>query len=282
MSKLTKKDEYLLIGLAGVLFLVIAWFLIASPLQEKTATVKTENVELKSKAELYQAVNAQLSTYEKGIEDYETKKTDIINKYPSQITKEDEMMFWVNMENNLYNQMAVTTLNFTELTEVLPVADETAQTDTTTTDTTATDTTTTEATTEAATEAATDAAADGTATTTDATATALDVHLFKAPINYSFQATYDGLKNMMYYLLNDSNRKNIENINITFDTETGNLTGSMDVNLFMMTGTGREYRPLSIPATSKGVSDIFHTAEGTNGLNAAEQETTENAEDSEE
>ena len=72
----SKRDKCLLIGLVGVVFLLLAWLYGATPLQEKTAVLQTENVALKAKADLYQAINANLPTYEEGIVEMENTITN--------------------------------------------------------------------------------------------------------------------------------------------------------------------------------------------------------------
>ena len=85
----SKRDKCLLLGLFGGVFLLLAWLYGATPLQEKTAALQTENVTLKAKADLYQAINANLPTYEEGIEKMERQIADIANSYPVYISRED-------------------------------------------------------------------------------------------------------------------------------------------------------------------------------------------------
>lgn len=254
----SEKDKYLLIGLLGVLFAIISWFLVASPIKNKTEELKTQNVTLKQTADLYVEISTGIDEYKKRIENLTSEKEGILDTYPASIAREDQIMFWANMENTFQDQLAVSTLNMAiweevlpeQLTEPAPVVEETE------------DTATEDA---AAEDAQNAAAAEPTpedAVTQAAQEAAAAVHLYRAPMNFSYVATYRGLKNMINYLFSQSDKMNIENLNVAFDSATGNLAGNIDMNQFYLMGTDKQYTPAQIPTVSKGVSDVFHTVEG--------------------
>ena len=214
--ELSKKDQCLLLGLLGVVFLFVAWYFVYTPLKENTAVIEAENIGLKEKADLYQSINADLPKYEEGIEEYKEELVKIGNRYPAKIKREDEIMFLANMENAYSKDLAVENITMSTVIEILP-ANETpeamaqqaaaAQTDAAATDTTATDT-----------------------TATDPEIVVPEVHMYKQPVNYSFRCTYEGAKSMITYVLTQSHTKAIEGATLAFDTETGNLMGTMDLN----------------------------------------------------
>ena len=76
---LSKRDQSMLLGLLGAIFLFVAWYFVYTPLQEKTVALETENVALKAKADLYQSINANLPKYEEGIVEYEQQIAEIGN-----------------------------------------------------------------------------------------------------------------------------------------------------------------------------------------------------------
>lgn len=109
------------------------------------------------------------------------------------------------------------------------------------------------------------------------------VKLYKMPINYSFLCTYDGFKDMVNYIFEDGDRKSINVVTLAFDSESGNLQGNITVDLYTLTGTDKEYKPTTIPPTTTGINDIFHTVNGRIGVNAVANnaQKQEEAEDSE-
>lgn len=246
---LSKKDQSLLIGLLGAIFLFVAWYFVSTPLQEKTVVLETENIALKAKADLYQSINANLPKYEEGIEKFEKEIVEISNRYPVHISREDEILFLANMENVYTNDLAVENITMSNVVEVFA---ENAATDTAATDTAAADT----------------AAADASAVTAEPEIVIPEVHLYKQPVNYSFRCTYKGAKDMINYLFAQTDTKAIEGMTLAFDSETGNLMGTLDLNQYYMMGIDKEYQAIPTPTVLKGVSDVFHTVNGNAGVNA--------------
>ncbi len=234
---LTKKDQCLLVGLFGALFLFIAWYFVYTPFTEKTTTMEIENVALKEKADLYQSINANLPAYEEGIVTYTSHIAEISNRYPVHISREDEIMFLANMENVHTNDLTVENITMSNVMEV---------------------TTDTEVQAAAEQPAVEQTGAEGEAQT-------LEVHLYKQPVNFSFRCTYKGAKDMISYVLSQSEKKSIEGMSLAFDSETGNLMGSLDLNQYYMMGLEKEYQAVTIPAVPKGVHDVFHTVNGNAG-----------------
>lgn len=276
----TERDKYLLIGLIGVLFAIIAWFFIASPIKTKTEELKTANIPLKETADLYVEINAQIDTYEKKIEDFATEKETILAAYPAAIAREDQIMSLVNLEDTFHEDLAISTLTLSAWETVMLPQEEAAPVATETTDEAATDEAADAATTDVPAVSAQDAIIQ------EANLEAANVILYRAPSNFTFVATYSGLKNMINYVYSQNDKMGIENLTVAFDSTTGNLAGNMDINQFFMSGTDKQYAPTKIPTVPKGISDVFHTVEGA-GLTveteeAEEVEETEESEESEE
>lgn len=246
---LSKKDQCLLIGLFGVLFLVIAWMYVANPLKEKTMALETENIKLQAKAELYQSIHANLPKYEKEIEEMDQEIVAISADYPIHVSREDEIMLLANMENQYYFDLAVENIVMSAVMEVVP-----EEADVQTTEESGDATTVAEESEEIA---------------------APDIHMYKQPTNYTFRCTYKGAKEMLNHIFALTNKKGVENFTLAYDSETGNLRGSLDLNQYYMIGIDKEYQAISIPAMPKGVNDVFHTINGTVGVNAVNEATEE-------
>lgn len=242
---LSKKDKCLLIGVVGILFLVIVWFYVVSPLKEKTAILETENIALKAKSEMYLSINANLPKYEKEIADMKSEIAAISAAYPVQISRQDEIMFLANMENTYHTDLAVENITMSVVEEVFAE--------------TLTDTTQVSA--EGADAATSEAVAEEQVVVPE-------IHLYRQPVNYTFRCTYKGVKEMLNYLFAQTNKKGVEGLSLAFDSETGNLRGSLDLNQFYMIGIEKDYQAIPIPAIPKGVDDVFHTVNGAEGVNA--------------
>jgi len=247
---LSRRDKCLLIGLFGGVFLLLAWLYGYTPLQEKTAAIEAENVTLKAKADLYQQINANLPTYEEGIANMEARIAEIANSYPVFISREDEILFLANMENTYVSDIAVENITMSAVEEI--IADVPA-------------------------EPVAEAPAEGDAATTDAQAAPVtetvveqgpEIHMYRQPVNYSFRCTYKGAKDMLTHLYAQTNKKSVNSMTLAYDSSTGNLMGSVDLDQYYMTGIDKLYQPTSVPPVPKGVRDVFHTINGASGVDA--------------
>ena len=74
-----------------------------------------------------------------------------------------------------------------------------------------------------------------------------------------FTGTYENLKEVVAYLAEQSGRLTIDNMNASYDTSTGYLTGSIVVNMFSMAGTGNTYAEPDAGQVAYGTSNLFGT-----------------------
>ena len=243
--KMSKKDQNLLLFVAGLLVLVVVWFMVVSPMREKTESLRIENSSLKGTADLYQSINMNKDEYEKSVLVLEDKRDNILDDYPSNMLTTDKIMYLTNLENFYVDDVAVAGMSFDVVEEVVPEVTEEEQAQAT------------EATTDEEGNLSEVPPAEG-----NAEAESQGLHLYRVPVNYNFRATYTGSKDMIEYLFDNGYRKSIRNMNLAYDTETGQLAGDMDVDFYYILGTDKLYDPISIPPVRKGVPNVFHTVEG--------------------
>ena len=216
--KLGSKEKNLIKVLLGVVLAVLVWMFVASPIRDKKNALAAENEELRVKKEEYEAVNAQKTKYEEGMTALQAERAELLESYPSGMLREDEIMYWANMERANTGQLALESIGMSGLVEVF---------------------------------------VDGFETSEEEGATKL--HLYRAPVTYEFKSTYDGLKGMADYVFAQNDKKSIEALSAAYDDATGNLTGTLDMNMFYMVGTGKDHVPATIPSVPTGVSNVFHS-----------------------
>ena len=85
--------------------------------------------------------------------------------------------------------------------------------------------------------------------------------LYRTQDNMQFTGSYASLKDMVEYLADQSGRMTLDNVNASFDSTTGKLTGSIAVNLFSMAGTGKTYTEPDAGSVAYGTNNIFGTIE---------------------
>lgn len=80
-------------------------------------------------------------------------------------------------------------------------------------------------------------------------------------ISLTYKADYSEFKEMIDYIQNYNERITIENVSIAFDQETGNLTGTLSMNWYTLTGTEKVYEDPIVDEIGIGKKNIFGTSD---------------------
>lgn len=83
--------------------------------------------------------------------------------------------------------------------------------------------------------------------------------LLRASESMTYTVTdYDTLKKLLDYVYSDkNNRKTITTISMTFDDATGEISGSLNINMFALSDGSRVYEPVELPLDKLGLEHIF-------------------------
>ncbi len=240
---ISKGQRDLLIGLAGVLIAVLCWFLVASPDIEKREALEAENAELRPKAEEYQAVHARVDEYKASITTLDAASDEIIKHYPSDVQREDQLMYWANIAASHPLNLVFEDIELGEWDAVAIAGLAEESQDIVTTD-----------------EEGNPVVADE-----DFADAKAEYKLYSATMAMDFGSTYEGIKDMLKYIKGQNDRSSIESINVYYDEGTGFLVGALGLRMYYLDGTGKEYQPQFIPTVPTGVEDVFRTAGYTYG-----------------
>lgn len=93
-------------------------------------------------------------------------------------------------------------------------------------------------------------------------------------LSANYRATYKGLKDVILYTADQADRMVVDTVTASYDGTTGNLVGSITINMYTVAGTERVYEKPYVPAMNVGIDNIFGTIEIPTGVNAGE--TVEN------
>lgn len=247
--KLKKSDVNILLIVLGIGAALLTYFLVFTKLNDKTDTLKIQNASLQQEVDRLQDLANNKQKY---LDDTATMQDEIENikaQFAAAYQPEDEILYVDNLEKNFDTTANAINMPGTSPVEVVTTAD-------TTTDAAAQPATdATDATTE-------DAATDATATT-DATAAspASEILLYQTPVTMDFVASYNAVKDIVKIMNEDQMRKSIDGLSLAFDTETGDLTGTLIFNMYSLTGTDATYTTPVISNVVMGSSNIFNSAE---------------------
>lgn len=234
---ITKGQRDLLIGLAGVLIAVLCWFLVASPNIEKREALEAENETLRPKAEEYQAVHARVDEYRESIVTLTNTEEDIVKHFPARIEREDQLMFWSNVDAAYPMDLRFGDIELGEWDAVAVAGVEEGQNTEVTYD------------------------EDGNPVVPDAAVTDIkaDYKLYGATMAMQFISSYDGMKDLFTYINSLNDKNSIDSFEIYYDESNGYLQGALGMRLYYLEGTGKEYQPYFVPSVPTGVEDVFRT-----------------------
>ena len=197
-------------------------------LLEETRTLENQLSELKKK-------NSNKEKMIKETEEFIKKKDSMLEEFPGGVTEEKITMFVVDMEN--YASAQVSNISFEGIQAFYTTNGELSR-----------DATTEETTTEE------------TATTTETIAEG-DITGYQTTVLLSYQATYAGLKKCIDYINTYQEKINIGGLTATFDSTTGNLTGTLTIIVYSLGGTDKKYQAPQIAGIEIGRDNIFGTFE---------------------
>lgn len=82
-----------------------------------------------------------------------------------------------------------------------------------------------------------------------------------ASVSVPYKATYEQVKQLLEYTAAmTEDRTVIPSMNISYDTETGALTGSITYRMYYLRNTDRKYEQFPETGIESGMPDIFHTS----------------------
>lgn len=87
------------------------------------------------------------------------------------------------------------------------------------------------------------------------------IDCYVSTVSVDFKVSYEGLKKSIDFIHKSKEKKNIKNLKLVYDIETGNLSGTMEINMYHLTDTGRDKPKPAIAGVSIGTKNIFGTIE---------------------
>lgn len=278
---ISMRDKKLLLMFSGVAVFGLGWFFGYRPQMEEAANIEAANKPLEERLSDLLELAGNRDFYISETENAQNKINEYVSKFPSDVKEENGIVLAQNIENSLGMQISnvgIATKEFVasidgsteeEIAEQNETMSEQAnsQTREQIDEIEGTDSKAAEELQNASDIAA--AQADSTSQTPV---------LYRTQDTLEFNGTYANLKDVVAYLAAQRGRLTIDNMNASYDTSTGYLTGSIVVNMFSMTGTGNIYTEPDAGQVAYGTSNLFGTLERAAAANAA-QTSEENGSD---
>lgn len=261
---ISMRDKKLLLMFSGVAVFGLGWFFGYRPQMEEAANIEAANKPLEERLSNLLELAGNRDFYISETENAQNKINEYVAKFPSDVKEENGIVLAQNIENSLGMQISnvgIATKEFVasidgsteeEIAEQNETMSEQAnsQTREQIDEIEGTDSKAAEELQNASDIAA--AQADSTSQTPV---------LYRTQDTLEFTGTYANLKDVVAYLAEQTGRLTVDNMNASYDTSTGYLTGSIVVNMFSMTGTGNIYTEPDAGQVAYGTSNLFGTLE---------------------
>ncbi|MBU5430207.1 hypothetical protein KQI22_09060 [Kineothrix sp. MSJ-39] len=254
--KLKKSDINILLIALGIAIAAISYFFVFTKLNEKTDAMKANNASLQQEVDRLQELANNKQQY---LDDTATMQEEIENikaQFAAAYKPEDEVLYVRDLEKNFdasaktINMPGTTPMEVAQATvEEQPATDENGE----------------------PIEAAT--------ATADTTGAAPEILLYQTPVTVNFVASYNSIKEIVKRLNEDEMRKSVQSVSLAFDSETGDLTGTLIFNMYSLTGTDAVYTTPEIPGVVLGSGNIFNSADKKVAIEAEKAAQAKAAED---
>ena len=260
---ISTRDKKILLMFSGVAVFAAGYFFGYRPQMSKAEEIETASVPLETRLNELLEMAKNKEFYVEETSKYNQEVSDYVAQFPVDVKEEDGILLARDMEDTLDMEVSnigistrdfIASLDGSTEEEIGELIDQTLsekaneQTQEQIDEIEGTDTKAEEALADA-----TEAAVSDAANLTDLTV------LFRRLDTLQFSGTYESLKDAVDYLASRSGRMTLDSVDASFDASTGNLMGTITVNMFSMTGTGSTYTEPDAGSVALGRKDLFGT-----------------------
>ena len=273
--KVSMRDKKILLMFIGILVFFVGWYFGYRPQMEKADQIEDLNGALEEQLQDLLELAANKDFYVSEIASIKDKISEYISEFPADVRPEDGIVLANKMENELGFQITnvgvgekefVASIDGSSEEDLAQSQDQTmseqanAQTQEQIDNIEGTDSQAEENLQNASDAAVADQSSDSQVPV-----------LYRTQVTLQFNGTYAGLKKAVLYVADQSGRMTLDNVNASYDTSTGNLTGTIIVNIFSMSGTERTYTEPDAGSVAYGTDNIFGTVEQNAPAEASDQ-----------
>ena len=269
-TKLSMRDKKLLLIFLGIAVFALGYLLVFHPQMDKAEALRAENVPLREKLNELKEIEENKDFYVSETAKYNDQVNAYLAMFPVDVKEEDAILLGKRMEDKL--GISAAGMDFSDMQLVASMdgsASYSSQDDQQTLSEQANEPTQDQIN---QIEGIMDQSESG---RTDIDVSSEDVSLYRMQNTITFNCTYDELKNIVDFLASEKTRMTIDSVNVTFSSSTGELGGTIVVDMYAMTGTGQEYTESNTSPVKSGNKNLF----GTVSSNQKKSDSTEEQKD---
>lgn len=273
-TKLSMRDKKLLLIFLGIAVFALGYFLVFRPQMDKAEALRAENVPLREKLNELKEIEENKDFYVSETAKYNDQVNAYLAMFPVDVKEEDAILLGKRMEDKL--GISAAGMDFSDMQLVASMdgsASYSSQDDQQTLSEQANEPTQDQIN---QIEGTMDQSESG---RTDIDISSEDVSLYRMQNTITFNCTYDELKNIVDFLASEKTRMTIDSVNVTFSSSTGELGGTIVVDMYAMTGTGQEYTEPNTSPVKSGNHNLFGTVSSGKKASGSTKETEDRTEE---
>lgn len=228
-AKISDRDKKLLFIVAGIVILALAYFLGFQKMMETKNTLVEENIQLEQEVQKLMGMVAKKAQVEQETQDCRKKVEEILVNYPPELRTQDAI-YQLDLMEQAVKGLELKTESFTMNQPFF------------------------------ANGALIDDAVQDVAETASDTAGTGNVKLagYCSDVTATCETDYKSLKQIIEFINSSTNRMTIENIVATRAEGKKELTCSIGINMYSVTGSEKEYKDPNVTDSQVGKEDLFN------------------------
>jgi hypothetical protein len=230
--KISDKDKNLLLVALGFIILVCTYFYGFQSLNDKTALLEEENLVLDNNIRRIESLRSDIDFYREKTVLLPDETKEIMDKYPSNILPADKVLYAKGLEDK-YDL----SIRYFEINE--PLALDVSYPDMYYLDENGNE-------------------------STHVVDNPKGIYLYDHNVSMTFDTGYEDIKSALKFITEDKMRKSLHEITLSYNPNSGTLSGSMNASMYQMLGNGRPYQRPEINGIRIGTDDLFKTMEDVN------------------
>lgn len=251
--KMKKSDVNILLMVIGLALAAVSYFFVYTKLNEQTDALNAQNATLEQEVNRLQELADNKQQYLDETASMEVAIEEYKKQFPAQYLPEDDILYVVGVEGEHNVWVSNISMAPSQAVEVERPQQESAPIETT------------------------EENPEGGAETVVTQEAAPEILLYQTPVAVNMKVEYESIKDIITKINTDTNRKSIESLSLAFDSETGDLNGTMSFSMYSLTGTEATYTTPTVTGITYGTENIFNSAAKKSAI-AAEKKAEEAAE----
>jgi hypothetical protein len=239
-KKMSNRDKMVLFIVAAVLIVLAVYFFVFTKMNERKDALVSENETLFQEVEHLETLEAQKDATIAETQTTQQDIADTLSKFPPEVNTEDAIYDL----NQLYNDISDVEIQsesynmnqiFYQGGSLVDGGTETVSNA----------------------EAASVAAITSETSVSDVVSAAADYTGYRSDIAVSFTAPYKSVKKVVDYINESEDRMTITSMSMSAGEDSGELSCSMSISMYAISGTGEIYNQPDVSNGNVGVDNIF-------------------------